>query len=711
MVGLRHAPQRQQQQTGLASPVVKFARCSRLEVRAVGVSDPVSTVLAGSSPAAAVRERITHLVVSGWGYNQHRVAEAVAAKLPCLEELELLNDGGGSYIYSQGDRRPPPQGGICGILGTAGLPALRRLTLSRATSADLEGLGALAACPQLRELVLPVPMPPPPQARGSTDDPTHAALEGLAQLQRLEQLTLGVDSTRFSSTSERFLAKLLSSHRPPQLRGLVLLTENDKAPVLELLISSPGGRWVLERNELEPGAALPRLLARCECVEADNLPSVYDPSMYDTHSPPAELLSAARMVGLPRALELRHGTLLCRDAVLGAAGATTEPAATATPTATSTAAHPAAAGGRELGLMLQQLGLGSSTGDGQRSGGGAAASGGGGLRLQLDTASPQEVLREAVERLWAQALHASGAAAAAGGGATGATVGGRSGGCEGASGSNDITGGGGGSGSSSDNMERLTPGLLLLRGKLPRAPERTSYFADLSDAAWADWLEDVLDSCFAAAASVSQLPSPAATVARQGPAATAFENEGLTYSVRRRLSRGVHVAAPEAGILLLECRSLADATALAAAMVPPAVGGAPAAFSAVAVPVRSSPGSWPSRTADAIKSGFFQVLTELWSRSGAAAGATGGGGSAGGGGRRGISSTRSMGQAGASRVTEGVLERLQQLMDLDWGVRELWSEAELEPDTSDLLDDDYDDDGYDDGYCYSYDGDYRSDRS
>lgn len=70
-----------------------------------------------------------------------------------------------------------------------------------------------------------------------------------------------------------------------------------------------------------------------------------------------------------------------------------------------------------------------------------------------------------------------------------------------------------------------------------------------------------------------------------------------------------------------------------------------------------------------------------------------------------------MGQAGASRVTEGVLERLQQLMDLDWGVRELWSEAELEPDTSDLLDDDYDDDGYDDGYCYSYDGDYRSDRS
>ena len=232
--------QRQQQQTGLASPVVKFARCSRLEVRAVGVSDPVSTVLAGSSPAAAVRERITHLVVSGWGYNQHRVAEAVAAKLPCLEELELLNDGGGSYIYSQGDRRPPPQGGICGILGTAGLPALRRLTLSRATSADLEGLGALAACPQLRELVLPVPMPPPPQARGSTDDPTHAALEGLAQLQRLEQLTLGVDSTRFSSTSERFLAKLLSSHRPPQLRGLVLLTENDKAPVLEVGFA-PGG--------------------------------------------------------------------------------------------------------------------------------------------------------------------------------------------------------------------------------------------------------------------------------------------------------------------------------------------------------------------------------------------------------------------------------------------------------------------------------------
>ena len=581
------------QQPGLASPLAKFVRCSRLDVHGACYNiDPVSCTLAGTTPAA--RERITHLAVSGRVSNR-LVGEAVAAQLPSLEVLEL--------VCSEGFGACNQQGGICRILG-GGLPNLQRLTLAQATEADLADLGALAACPQLRELALPTPL------TGDNANPMRAALESLAQLQRLERLKLGMSIFTCSSGAQQLLTSLLASrsHRPPQLRTLMLVWSHNATPTLEVAFAPMSGTrakgakavgwgmscihlgfgwiqraesvfvpallaaadslkqltipqliirehyWTLARGALEPQAALPRLLARCERVEVDYLPSVCDSGFRDHHSRSVELLSAARLMGWPRVLDLRHGAWLCRDALLGVTGVTAEAAAAATSTGTAAQGPD----GRELGLMPQQLGQGSGTGDGHRSGGVAASVGGGRPPLHLDTAGPGEVLREVVERLWVGAVRANGVEESTGGGANDVDS---SFAYEGAaSGSTMSTSGSGGT----DNVEPLSPGLLLLRGKLPPAPKRSSLPGQTKrDADWAGWVENALSSCFAA------------------PMAWRPSWQRLPDNLHNCIRDGTHVVAPATGWLLLECRSQADAELLAA--LASASGGA-TRLSAVAVP-------------------------------------------------------------------------------------------------------------------------------
>ncbi|PNW70329.1 hypothetical protein CHLRE_17g715421v5 [Chlamydomonas reinhardtii] len=650
-----------EQQPGLASPLAKFTRCSRLDVRCMynplkmtflargswsdlrnKLINPINAALAGTTFAA--REQITHFTSRGWASNRC-VAQAVAAQLPSLEVLEL--------VCSEGFGACNQQGGICRILG-GGLPNLQRLTLAQATEADLADLGALAACPQLRELDL---------CKASMSGRiTRAALEGLAQLQRLEHLRLSRSVFTGSSESEQLLTWLLTSHRPPQLRTLVLVCQ-DQTPVLEVgfaprvgaveaevvgwgisriqLSTDQAGRnepvlvsallaaadslkqltipqlaicdqqslWRLDPIELEPQAALPRLLARCERVEVDCLPSIRTPFPSYIGIKPV-LLSAARLMGLPRVLNLRHGNLLCRDTVIRTSGE----APVAVAAAASTAAQQP--GGRELGLMLQQLDLGSGTWGGHRSGSAAASDGDSRRLLHLDTASPQDVSREAAEWLWAEAVLASSACCS-------------SDRCEGAA-------------SGSSGGDHVSPsGLLLLRGTLPPAPEHASRFGGMDEPDWAYWLEDVLSSWFTAAALQPTTPDQEPAIADEG-------QQRLPDSIRGCICDGVHIVVPEAGMLLLECRSDADALALAAMVS--AAGGA-ASLSAVAA---SSPVA-RSSAVNAFRSGVLQVLTGLWARSGAADNAGGGGGS-------------SMGVRGGSRVSEEVMGRLERLVALDRAV-------------------------------------------
>ncbi|KAG2422730.1 hypothetical protein HXX76_015817 [Chlamydomonas incerta] len=760
-VRLRPPVQQLQQQAGLASPLAKFPGCSRLSLEvaggfgrrssslalganaadAPGGIDPIRAALAGTTLEA--RLQITILSVRcarGWEIEETdrlRVAEAAAVLLPALAELELRHGDGSHSSHREAGRRP--QGGVCGILGPR-LPALRRLTLWHATDADLVGLGAVAASwPQLQELALPMPL------FIATDRGIRrmrAAMDGLAQLQRLERLTL-CSHAFCRGGGPQLLASLLAGHWPPQLRTLVLLgsghapvvAEVDFAPtglcaqgeqqasqashweqqaaqgeqqaaqaagwgmsriqlhtkwmgaegsllvssllaaadslrqlsIPQLLLANPSGSWMLGRDEFKPEAAWPRLLARCARVDVDLLPSPWIPGFYGLcNSQSAAALPAARLMGLPRALELQHGTWLCRGTALGTRVAPAAAAGTATP---GTPAHQLPRE-EELGRLTQKLHLGAAGGG--RSTGGAAGGDGGGPMLHLDTAWPGEVLREAVERLWAEAARAGGEEAATAAGGDDAIGAGRSIGSIGSSGHIDGVG-------------RLRPGLLLLRGPLPPGLD-----LGVHDADWAGWLYAALRSCFAAAGPMGL---------GQGPSLAYGRWRRLPDSVSSRVRRGRHIAVPAADVLLLNCRSRTDAQALAA-RVPAAAGGA-AAFRAIVL----SRDAGRSATR-ALKSRVFQVLMDMWARSGAlgaAGGGAGGGTASGGGGGGGSSSSRTGGAQppGASRLSEEVLGRLQRLLDLDAGVRQLWSGAELGQGAVD------EDDGDEDGGCYGY----RSDGS
>eukprot|EP00198_Chlamydomonas_reinhardtii_P001356 XP_001690692.1 predicted protein [Chlamydomonas reinhardtii] len=134
------------------SPLAMFPSCTGLTI-ALGeeakCSSRVGLILVGA--AAQARQRVTRLIsaVRSMNIDALRVTEALVAQLPCLEVVEFHGSFDVATDCDNGKWREARSAAIFSTLGAC-LPRLRRLQLP--TSAGLAGVGALAACPQLREL-------------------------------------------------------------------------------------------------------------------------------------------------------------------------------------------------------------------------------------------------------------------------------------------------------------------------------------------------------------------------------------------------------------------------------------------------------------------------------------------------------------------------------------------------------------------------------
>ncbi|KAG2422658.1 hypothetical protein HXX76_015895 [Chlamydomonas incerta] len=462
-----------------------------------------------------------------------RLVDAITSFLPSLAVLELSGDDGVGHLRGGDPSRcgqQPHGSSVCSVLAAAGgLPHIRRLVLDLQSEGEVWGVGALARCLQLRELTLHFKLLSRGAGAGASvapcPPPLSAALDCLSQLPRLERLAMG--GKYLCGRCEHILA-LAGPRRPPNLHSLTLLgprsvlppppptveiayepagglpaaraaagaagamaggwrisrihlstghvTDWDRqavAPALlaaadclgqraipELSFSRPRWSvWELSPAEvLDPMAALAQLLDRCERVDTQRLPVVRGGAGAGNQFGLLEgqlMLPAARVMGLPREVMLRHGEWLCREAV-SAAGAASATATAALAPAVDGSTAPCE---QELASQLQQL---------FRAGGGAE--GGGELRLHLDTASPEEVLREAVARLWAEMEQGSSAEVASDGG-----------GC---------TRGAGGGGRSPE--QQAEPPVLALRGALPALQQQGSL---RSVDCWHAWLQQVLSLC------------------------------------------------------------------------------------------------------------------------------------------------------------------------------------------------------------------------
>ncbi|KAG2422559.1 hypothetical protein HXX76_015939 [Chlamydomonas incerta] len=410
-----------------------MSACRSLELylRHKACDRPVSLALVDATTAA--RQRITSLKVRGCSaYNIARVVQELAARLPALEELEFRGPADGAAWPAVARTQLI----MCTIADL--LPRLRRLVLPLPPDVTAPaGLGALAACAQLRELTM--------RAFGGSERLalTQAALEGLTQLQQLEHLTL--DRFRLRAGDEELVTQLLTTHRPPNLLTLTLLQYS--LPFLEVDFERAAGagarpegrrgmrcvafksspivdctmqcadqlaRAVLAAANrlkqltvpelafgrlrlsdawrppqyLQPGDPLPRLLARCGRVELGSLCVGYS-SVWDDARDLAPVLAVVRLMGLPRSLDLAHG---CWQ-----------------PQAQALAQEPASCGAvtRQVARLQRQLNQGLRP-----------------QQLQLDSATPEQVLITAVEELAAEAAQA-GANRGCSGGVGGGAAGGR----------------------------------------------------------------------------------------------------------------------------------------------------------------------------------------------------------------------------------------------------------------------------------------------
>ncbi|KAG2422557.1 hypothetical protein HXX76_015937 [Chlamydomonas incerta] len=611
------------QQGLVRSPLLRMSACSSLELylqhdrclQHTPPDRPVSLALVGAT--AAARQRITRLKVKfGDKRDIERLVEALAARLPALEELEFImpvDNVPGAVARTQLI--------MCTIADF--LPRLRRLVLPLPPDATAPaGLGALAACAQLRELTM--------CAFGGCErlGLTMAAFEGLTQLQQLEHLTL--DRFRLRAGDEELVTQLLTTHRPPNLLTLKLLQQYS-LPFLEVDFeraagagAQPEGRrgmrcvalkyspigdcamqcadqvaravlaaadrlqqltvpelafgrlWLSEEwrppRYVQPGDPLPRLLARCGRVKLGSLFVGY--SMPEDARDPAPVLAVVRLMGLPRSLELAHGEWQPHaQAVAQELGSCGAPVGAAEPGGGQPAGGPAAPPAqverrqtRQVARLQRQLQQGLRPQQLQQ-----------GLRpqqLQLDSATPEQVLAMAVEELAAEAAQA-GAARGCGGGAGGGAAGGR---------------------------------LVLLRGALPPRGARPAAVGEEPGRGWGT------ADCRRAAG----LGSAAELAALLSPGAAAAS------SAQRRGEAGSARAATAVVIQEQTNDAFAAETALC--------------------------------------SRILQVLTGMWARS-----QQGGGGSGGTGANPGGSSSASSNREVADE------EALRQLLALDLGVRRLWA--------------------------------------
>ncbi|KAG2427783.1 hypothetical protein HXX76_012108 [Chlamydomonas incerta] len=589
-----------------------------------------------------------------------RVVDALAGRLPALEELEFrdfdVDDAAGAEARTHL------------TLSTIAdfFPRLRRLVLPLPDGTAPAGLGALAACTQLRELTM---------VAGETMDLTPAALEGLHQLQRLERLTLG--RFRLRAGDERLVAQLLTTHRPPNLLNLKL--QGRIGSFLEVDFERAGGRRGMRCLQqltvpelavvclmlskgwrppqyVQPGDPLPRLVARCGRVEVGGLNYERGAAAWD----PAPVLAVVRLMGLPRGLHMAHGSwgrqaqeLALRGAAVGAAEAAGQPAG-------GPAAAPSPVERRQTKQMTrlqrqQQLAQQQQQQQQQQQG----------VRpqqLQLDTATPEQVLLRAVDELAAEAAQAGG-----------------------------TCGGGGGGGSRCAGVH-----MLILRGALPPR--------DAGSMGWAAWMKGAVEHCVRLAAQDRARQQPersrgaGGALRTAGPPSSARVLERCWELIEQECD---HIAAPAAGVLLLRCSKDQRAAELASLLS--------GAAGASSVQRRGDTGSARAVTAAVIhkqtgdryalnsilSSRIFKVLTDMWARSQQ-------------GGGRGTSSKDGGGGGGGSDHKVADEDALWQLLALDHGVKQLWAfvqhpfrpESDSDPGTDADDADDDDEDDEDDGLVW-----------
>ncbi|KAG2427793.1 hypothetical protein HXX76_012118 [Chlamydomonas incerta] len=635
------------QQGRVRSPLTKFTGCNHLELHLghKGCERLVSMAFVGSTEAA--RQRITRLKVTCTDkYDMARVVETLAGRLPKLGKLEFEGPdaaAGADGAVVRGQLT------LCTLAGF--FPRLRHLVL------PLPGLGARAACTQLRKLTM---------VAGETLDLTQAALEGLNQLQRLERLTLG--RFRLRAGDEHLLTQLLTTRRPRNLLTLKLLEWDD--PLLEVDFERPAGsraqpegrrgmrcvtfgcsasdavgmqcadqlaRAVLAAADqlqqptvpelvvgrlslskawrppqyLQPGDPLPRLVARCGQARLSRLHGRW----HGAHvGDPAPVLAVVRLMGLPRGLDLLHGWCLpqARSQELASRGAAVGAAEPAGEPAGGPAAAPAPFEPRQTRQMTrlqrqreQQLGMRSQ-------------------QLQLDTATPEQVLLRAVDELGAEAAQA---------GANGG-------------------GGDGGSGAAGGR-------LVMLRGALPPR--------DAGSMELKAWAKGAVEHCVRLAVQERARQQPEMSRGAGGALRTAGppSSAGVLERCWELIDATAHhVAAPAAGVLLLDCGTDQRAAELAA-LLPGAAGarsverhgdtGSARAVAAVVIPTQTT-GHYNARSV--LSSRIVKVLMDMLARP-EQRGGSGTSSDAGGGG-------------GSSKYMVANEEALRQLLALDHGVKQLW---------------------------------------
>ncbi|KAG2441112.1 hypothetical protein HXX76_003964 [Chlamydomonas incerta] len=194
------------------SPHIRLPGCHSLELRLEDEDCDRLISLAFVGATAADWQRITRIKVTCWeDYDMARIVEALAARLPALEELEFGGADVDLIMHAiRGGTAAHTQLALCTIADC--FTRLRRLVLP--LPGDI-GLAGLAACAHLRDLTVSTA-----EGRGLVDL-SPALLEDLPKLQQLESFTLGRFCLR--AGDEHLLTQLLTTRRPPNLVTLKLL--------------------------------------------------------------------------------------------------------------------------------------------------------------------------------------------------------------------------------------------------------------------------------------------------------------------------------------------------------------------------------------------------------------------------------------------------------------------------------------------------------
>ncbi|KAG2424310.1 hypothetical protein HYH02_015200 [Chlamydomonas schloesseri] len=770
-------------------PLEKFPRAASLALDLRFDEYGISASKAISGAPEEARARITRLELLHVARKEGRsILAGLGQHLPSLESVEIrgfiglyasfnpssIFDDRGFHRDVLGDRD------IFRGIATA-VPRLRRLTVPAAFQGELDGVGALAGCEQLQQLAL----------LSLSPCLTSEALQGLSQLTRLQELTLGCGEGLLITSGggppgvpqgAHLLPALLGAQRPPSLRLLRLVAGSDArkaamqvtfdcgrpdaaphqqqrqhtagaavaaaaaaaaagatrggsssqgsgavppCPIQHVSLRLPStwafnlvARLLLEaadalrqssiplltvagRLHLPPASFKPQqppgplaaLVDRCGRVELHRLPAVVV-SNGTGYGGPDSVCAAVRALGvLPRALELRHGVLpLCRPVPPVATTAVVPPAPSQQPQQQQPQPQQqqlllpqktrAATRVKKLPLsqFLSELELGPCGGGG--GGGGAAAGGAAGgamppRLLHLETATPEEVLAEALDRLWAEAAQ----------GSSGSTAGGHGNGPRA-----DACSGAGGLGKHGGSC------LVLLRGKLlhsfggpasgAAAAQQGGSDRDVL-AEWESWLAHTLSACVRCPQHQQQEQQQQQQPRQRQPARAdrggGAGNESSSGCREAQLGRRIcpdalHVAAPAAGTVLLQCRSAADAAALAAMFGSGRAVG-PKAAAAGAAAARVGPPSRPHDTPyDLLVGGVLQVLQELWVAAGSdsltACAPPANSSPAAAANPATHSATAAAAAAAAAAAcepaTEAAVGRLRRVLALDRGVRGLW---------------------------------------